>query len=324
MTFRTVQLALAALGVLVLVALVRRAGVDNVVETLAGVSPPWLALWLLTELAIFIGFALRWRALLTSLGTQVALPRLLGFRIAGLAVGTLTPGAKLGGEPLRAYMLARERVPAGTAIASVTVDRALELVANLVFAVGYCALFALRDSTTASRMLVVIVASGIAFIAGIAWLLRRLRRGSSIVPARMHAVLDRLGASRETIQRTDDSLRELIFARPRLMAGALLASLCLNFLILAEYAVLFVAFGASPTLPDLAGALLGVGLAHALPIPASIGALEGAQAAVFELAGDGARMAIIAATVARVRDLGWTLPGVAWLAWGALRGARAS
>ena len=69
----------------------------------------------------------------------------------------------------------------------------------------------------------------------------------------------------------------------------------------------------------VAGALLGVGLAHALPIPASLGALEGAQAAVFELAGDGTRMAIIAATVARIRDLGWTLPGVAWLAWNALR-----
>jgi hypothetical protein len=106
------------------------------------------------------------------------------------------------------------------------------------------------------------------------------------------------------------------------LAGALLASLGLNALILAEYAVLFVAFGARPTLPDLAGALLGVGIAHALPIPASIGALEGAQAAIFRLAGAGSATALVAATAARVRDIGWTVPGVLYLAWRGLRGRR--
>ena len=83
--------------------------------------------------------------------------------------------------------------------------------------------------------------------------------------------------------------------------------------------MLFIAFGIWPTLPDLAGALLGVGLAHALPVPASLGALEGAQAAVFGLAEDDPRLAIVAATAARVRDIGWTIPGVLYLAVDAVR-----
>ena len=95
-------------------------------------------------------------------------------------------------------------------------------------------------------------------------------------------------------------------------------------MILAEYGVLFVAFGVWPTLPDLAGALLGVGLAHALPIPASLGALEGAQAAIFGLAEGRDHLAIVAATAARVRDIGWTLPGLVYLGILGLRSRRRS
>jgi len=310
---------LALLGLAVLIVLVRRAGARQVWDTLAGVRPAWLVLWLSVEAVIFLGFALRWRMLLRSLGADVPLRRLMGVRVAGLAVGTLTPGAKLGGEPLRAYLIARDGVPGGPAIASVAVDRALELVANLVFAVAYCALFALRDRATAGRALVVVLLSGAAFAGATVLLVRRLRRGRSIVPTRLRAVLDRLGASEDAIGRTDEALRDLLFARPRMLAGALAASLVLNATILAEYGVLFIAFGIWPTLPDLAGALLGVGLAHALPIPASLGALEGAQAAVFGLADDDPRLAVVAATVARVRDLGWTIPGVLYLAVAALR-----
>lgn len=313
---------LALLGLAVLVGLVRRAGVEQVRDTLTSVRPEWLVVWLVVEAAIFIGLTLRWRSLLRGLGADVRLPRLVGVRIAGLAMGTLTPGAKLGGEPLRAYLIARDGVPGGPAIASVAVDRALELVANLVFAVAYCALFALRDRTSALRVLVVVAASGVAFLAATLYLVHRLRRGDSIVPARLRAVLERLGAKAETTESMDAALRELLFARRRLLVGAMAASLVLNAMILAEYGVLFIAFGVWPTLPDLAGALLGVGLAHALPIPASLGALEGAQAAVFGLADDDARLAVIAGTVARVRDIGWTLPGIVYLAASALFGRR--
>src|SRR5690606_8291138 len=107
----------------------------------------------------------------------------------------------------------------------------------------------------------------------------------------------------------DEALRHLLFARGRLVLGCLGVALVLNAVILAEYATLFAAFGARPTLPELAGAMLGVGLAHALPVPAALGTLEGAQALVFDVTGGGTSLAIVAATVARLRDLVWTVPG---------------
>ena len=114
---RAWQIFLGALGVLVLYELIRRAGAANVWETLAAVRLDWLLVWLGVETMIFIGLALRWRMLLRSLRVEVPLTKLVGVRLAGLAVGTLTPGAKLGGEPLRAYLLARDGTPGGPAVA---------------------------------------------------------------------------------------------------------------------------------------------------------------------------------------------------------------
>ena len=100
--------------------------------------------------------------------------------------------------------------------------------------------------------------------------------------------------------------------------AALAWALALNAVIFVDYLTLFAAFGPLPSLPDLAGSMLGVGFAHALPVPASIGALEGAQAAVFELAGQSHR-AIVAAAAVRLRDVLWTLPGLIYLGILALR-----
>jgi glycosyltransferase 2 family protein len=318
-----VQLALAAAGVVVLVVLARGLGVDVIRTRLSQIDPPWIAAYLAVEAVLFCGYTLRWRSLLRGLDEDLSFRRLFGARLAGLAIGSLTPGAKLGGEPLRAYMVARDGVRAGPAIASVVVDRGVELVANVVFGVAYCAVFALRDRTAAGQVLLVIAASGLALAAGVAVMARRLRRGASLVPERFVPVIERVGGSREVVRDSEDSMRRLFFGSRRLLGWAIGVSLVLNALVLAEYAALFAVFGAHPSLPELAGTLLGVGFAHALPVPASIGALEGAQAVVVRIGGGGPEQALVSAAVARIRDVVWTVPGLVVLALRGLHGERA-
>jgi glycosyltransferase 2 family protein len=316
--FRWAQAVLALLGVAVLVFLVRRAGEAAIRSALDEVRPIYLVLDVVIVALIFVGFALRWRYLLRGLGLDVGLGSVLGARVAGLAVGTLTPGAKLGGEPLRAYLLGRRGVPLGPAIATVVVDRGIELLANVVFAVVYCALFAMRDVGAAGRVFAVVAAAGAGLTFGVRIVLKRLETGRSLVPARFRSVLERLGAGEATLADIDRALHELVFRHRRRVLVGLGWALVLNAVIFLDYLTLFAAFGPLPSLPDLAGSMLGVGFAHALPVPASIGALEGAQAAVFELAGESHR-AIVAAAAVRLRDILWTLPGLIYLAVLALR-----
>jgi glycosyltransferase 2 family protein len=316
--FRIVQVVLAVLGAALLVLLIRRAGVDAILDTFARVRPQFLLLDALVVAGIFVAFALRWRLLARALGCDPPFRALLGARLAGLSVGTLTPGAKLGGEPLRAYLLARAGTPAGPAIATVVVDRGVELVANVVFALVYCALFAFRDATAAGRVLAVVVAAGVGLALAVRVAVKRLEAGRSLVPQRFRPLLERLGAPAQALADTDRALHELLFRHRAVVLASLGWALLTNVVIFLDYVTIFAAFGPLPTLPDLAGSMLGVGLAHALPVPASLGALEGAQAAVFELAGESQR-AIVAASVTRLRDVAWTVPGLVYLAAVAVR-----
>jgi uncharacterized protein (TIRG00374 family) len=314
---RLAPLILTLLGIAVLGVMVTRYGVATIALTFSQVRPQWLAVYAVVVLTIYSGYALRWRALLRALGANVPLRQLFGVRLAGLAVGSLTPGAKLGGEPLRAYMLARDGVPAGAAIATVIVDRGLELVANVVFAVAYSAAFASRDRVLAGRVFLLIAASGVALAMGIWRVSSRLRSGESLVPRRFVPAIARIGAGESVIADTDGCVRRLLFDHRGLTLAALGSALFLNALVFAEYACLFAAFSVVPSVPELSGVLLGVGLAHALPVPASVGALEGAQVAVFHLTKDGATMGLVAAGVARIRDIIWTVPGAVYLfVWG--------
>jgi uncharacterized protein (TIRG00374 family) len=315
---RIAQLALALLGAALLVLLIRRAGLEAIRETFARVRPGFLLLDALVVTAIFLGFALRWRLLARQLGGDARLGTFFGARLAGLSVGTLTPGAKLGGEPLRAYLVTRGGVPIGIAIATVIVDRGVELLANVVFALAYCALFAFRDATTAGRVLAVVVAAGVGLVLVVRFAMKRLEAGRSLVPDRFRSVLERVGAAERALDETDRALHELLFTHRRVVFAALGWALLTNLAIFADYLTIFAAFGPLPSLPDLAGSMLGVGLAHALPVPAALGALEGTQAAVFELAGE-SQMAIVAASVVRIRDIVWTVPGLVYLGILALR-----
>ena len=296
-------------------------GPATIAGTVARIDPRWFALCLAIEAVTFTGYAVRWGRVLEAAGGRASFARLLGARLAGISAGALAPGAKVGGEPLRALLLAEAGVPAGPAIASVVVDRGIELIANVAFAGGYCALFALRDASGAGRVLPVVVASGVALAAAALGLRTRLRSGASLVPDRFLPAIERIGGTRDVLGSTESSLRALLFGRRRLLVAVLLSALVLNGLVFAEFAALLAAFGAGATLPELAGVLLGVGLAHALPVPGSIGALEGAQAAFARAAGGGVALAVAAATAARLRDLLWTVPGMLWLAAGA-RGGR--
>lgn len=309
--------ALAIAGAAAFLWLVHRAGPAAIADTLANVDPRRLALCIAIEAVIFTGYAIRWGWVLHAAGGHASFGRLLGARLAGVAAGALTPGAKVGGEPLRALLLAEVGVPAGPAIASVIVDRGLELLANVAFAGGYCALFALRDAAGARRVVPVVIASGLALTAAALVLRDRVGRGAGLVPERFLPALERLGGTKELLASTEDSLRAILFGRRRLLIGVLVTALALNALVFAEYAALLAAFDARATLPELAGVLLGVGIAHALPVPGSIGALEGAQAAFARAAGGGAALAVKAATAARLRDLLWTTPGMLWLVTGA-------
>lgn len=84
----------------------------------------------------FLIWNFKWQLLISSTGTRVPFFRLLPILMAGVFVSTSTPGANIGGEPLRAYYLAREaKIKKSAAMATIIMDKAGNYFAFLIYSI---------------------------------------------------------------------------------------------------------------------------------------------------------------------------------------------
>jgi len=100
--------------------------------------------WYQFLILIFLRFlywslrTLLWKTILSQYEEKIPFRQLFSARLAGHAVGYLTPSAKIGGEAVRILML--EKVNKKKTIASVVVDKTIEFLAfTLLFLIGVCA-----------------------------------------------------------------------------------------------------------------------------------------------------------------------------------------
>src|SRR5207247_1456923 len=239
-----------------------------------------------------------------------------GYRAAGQSLSSLIPSGKLGGEPLRTLLLARGGATGAQAIASVAVDRTLEMGGAAAFACAY-ALVLLRHGVPALEGALVTVLLGAAALAlGVTVTVRRLRRGAGLVTAiarssgltRLAFVrqqMDVLGAAEEEAPR--------LVAPRRRVARAFALGLLANLLVLGEYALLLAAFGLPSGPFAVVAAVFATGAAHSLPVPAAVGALEGAELWLFGMLGHPPEVGLAVGLAVRLREVAWIVPGALYL-----------
>jgi putative membrane protein len=140
--------ALAALaGVAVFAWLVWEIGAGVLVASVAELS--WrLPLALLPYALVAALDAAGWRYAFP--GRMPPVPLLAAARLAGEAVNLTTPTATLGGEPVKAWLLARSRVPLDEGLVSVVVAKTALVVSHLVFVALAVALAAGQAAASAA------------------------------------------------------------------------------------------------------------------------------------------------------------------------------
>jgi len=94
----------------------------------------YLGIFVATVLISFIPYTLRFKALLDAYDKKVSLPRLIKHTIAAFAISYITPASRLGGEPVRIYLLKKEcdvDYKTGTTVA--IMDKFVEFFGTLMF-----------------------------------------------------------------------------------------------------------------------------------------------------------------------------------------------
>jgi uncharacterized protein (TIRG00374 family) len=276
-------------------------------------------------LAIALGLTacgLRWSVLLVGLGSHVALATLTACRAAGHSLSSLVPSGRMGGEPLRAYLAVQHGVPAPRAIASVTVDRTLEMGGGSVFAAVFGAILVQQGIPALRGAAFTLAVGSIGLAVGVALVVQRLRRGEGLLTAVASGTgLNRFGAVRArmaTIGAAESDVNALVGQRRR-VGVAFGLSIATHTLVLVEYWLLLSAFGLPSGPVAVVAAIFATGAVHSMPVPAGIGVLEGGQLWLFTMLGYPADVGLAVGLAVRLRELLWVMPGLGYLFARAIR-----
>jgi hypothetical protein len=207
---KALEIALTAVGLLVLLYLVRRIGFAVLWADVSSFGP-----WFLLTLAIGFGGLLlqatAWWVIQKDFFERVPLSALLRAKIISDGFNLILPSASLGGDAMRAFLL-KGRVRLTDGIPAVLFDKTIEFAASVIFlaAVLLLGLLTIRLPTAlgvASTISLVVTTAGIALLVafqknGMTTLLLRVSR---LVPALRSAVERRQGQ----LLAMDANLRQL-------------------------------------------------------------------------------------------------------------------
>lgn len=108
-----------------------RANPGELLRLIGRLSPIGIMLLILLRFLFWIIRTVSWRLVLRRCSCEsVSFSTLFGAELAGHAIGYFTPSAKLGGDAIRAMMLSP--VPKNQALASVVIDKTVELIATIL------------------------------------------------------------------------------------------------------------------------------------------------------------------------------------------------
>lgn len=291
-----------ALGLFVLA--VRNIPVQGLFEAFANLQPAALLVLGGLNLAVIFLLAGRWWLILRAQGHNRSLLQLTGYRLAAFSIAYFTPGPQFGGEPLQVHLLhTREGVSSSNAIASVSLDRLIELIANFSFLA--CGLFVILQSGLlgnlpfgqALALTLVFLCIPILYLAAlargkkpIAGILKRFNR------PKWH------GAS-QVVEETEHLVGIFCRQKPLALLSTLALSMLIWVLMVAEYALLLNYLGFTVSLPQAIIALTAARLAFIVPTPGGLGAFEASQVLAAEALGFSPLSGLTISLIIRGRDL---------------------
>ena len=287
-------------------------------ETLLRLNPFSLAILFFVNAAILLLFGSRWWLIVRALGYHIPYLALAKYRLASFGMSYFTPGPQFGGEPLQVYFLrARHNVPTETALASVSLDKILEMLANFTFlALGillvvWQGLF-FQDVSgmlifVSAGMVGLLLAYLIALLMGktpLTWTFGRLPLLKQDAPP--------LNKIRQTLLDAESQTGAFCREKPLVIIQSSILSTIIWFAMLGEYALALRFFGLETSFMNVLAIIVFARLAFLTPLPGGLGALEAGQVFAMQSLGFDPILGVSVSLFIRVRDSLFGLLGL-WL-----------
>ncbi|WP_296786364.1 UPF0104 family protein [Methanobrevibacter sp.] len=286
-------------------------GIDQVISALKVAKLEYVAIAIAMQVFTYYLYTLRWKILNGVAGIDAGIKNLLPMVLVGLAVNNITPSGRGGGEPVRAYILSREKnYPMEETFATVVADRALDTFPFVVLAVltiiGMTLTFNF-DLWLLVLMVVAVIVIVIVLLLIIymsinprfgarvdGWIIGLVRRfykkNSDELEEKIHGVIS---GFQDTMKMVISNKKVLYYALP-------LSFVIWIFEILRVYFV-FLAFGASVNPVVIGEVFILACLAGMIPLlPGGLGAVDGIMIIFYSAAGITASISAAATVIERL------------------------
>ena len=298
-------------SILILIVMLWLVGIDKVIDALKVAKTEYIIIAIAMQVFTYFLYTLRWKILNNLVDINTGIKKLIPMVLVGLAVNNITPSGRGGGEPVRAYILAREEdYPMEETFATVVADRALDTFPFVVLAVLTIIGMTISFDFDAWLLILMIIAV-IAIVAVLiiliymcvnpgfgkrvdGWIIGLVRRfykkNSEDLENKIHSAI--IGFQ-DTMKLVISDKKSLYYAMP-------LSFVIWIFEILRVYFV-FLAFGASVSPVVIGEVFILASLAGMIPLlPGGLGAVDGIMIAFYSAAGITASISAAATIIERL------------------------
>nr|WP_294998913.1 UPF0104 family protein [uncultured Methanobrevibacter sp.] len=302
---------LLGISVIILLIMLWFVGIEQVIEALKLANLSIIALAIVTQIVTYFLYTLRWQILNKLANMDVSITKLLPMVLVGLAVNNITPSGRGGGEPVRAYILAKENdYQMEETFATVVADRALDTFPFVVLATITIAAMALYfDFDTWLLVVMILAVIGIVVVLGVliymcinpgfgkrvdGWIIGLVRRfykkNSEELEEKIHGIIFGF----------QDTMKLLISNKKVLYYTIPLSFLIWVFEIIRVYLV-FLAFGANVNLIVIGEVFIVASLVGMIPLlPGGLGAVDGMMIIFYSAAGISSSVSAAATVIERL------------------------
>ena len=302
---------LLGISVVILLVMLWFVGIDQVILALKLANLYIIALAIVVQIVTYFLYSLRWQILNKQSNMDVSIKELLPMVLVGLAVNNITPSGRGGGEPVRAYILAKEKnYLFEETFATVVADRALDTFPFVVLAaITIVAMTLYFDMPT--WLLIVMVLAVIAIIIVLAIVIYMCINPSfgSRVDGWIIGLVRRF--YKKNTMELENKIHEAVFGFQDTMKGlvsnrkALYYTIPLSFLIwifeIIRVYLVFLAFGANVNLIVIGEVFIVASLVGMIPLlPGGLGAIDGVMILLYSSAGITSSVSAAATVIERL------------------------
>ena len=124
------------IGIIIIAVMLNFIGIDKIIHALNTANLYYILLAIFVQIFTYYLLALRWNIINKIANINVSIKNILPMILVGLSINNITPSARGGGEPVRAYILSkRAGKPYEDTFATVIIDRTLDMFPFLILTI---------------------------------------------------------------------------------------------------------------------------------------------------------------------------------------------